>query len=722
MKQTPAEKMPTTQIRPTDDEEQRRLLQKYIFELEEAHEKADEISIAHEQLKRSQDLLLTILSSTRQAICLIKDRKIIWCNKGITDVLGWEQEDLLGQSTKILFPSRDEFERIGALIYEEAYRDDPPPLEYEYVHRDGRKVPCLVTWRVVDRGDITKGYVFSIADFSENAKAREALRTAYEELEVRVEERTAQLADANRELLKEIEERRHAEEAAKRSEERYRTILDSMMDGYFEADLEGKLTFFNPVFCEMTGYSEDEMTGKNFEELADSDSRDMLFASFKKVRETRKARKVSAFQLLCKDGHRILVETPVSPILDGSGETIGFRGLARDVTEKKRLEARLQSAQQMEAIGSLAGGVAHDLNNILSGIVSYPELLLMDLPKESHLRTAVSAIKRSGEKAVAIVQDLLTLARRGVAEQEVANMNSLVTDYLESPEHNEFMSFHPGVRVEHSLEKELLDIYGSPVHLSKVVMNLVSNAAEAMPTGGVISISTQNKYVDSPIGDVEEVAEGDYAVLTVRDHGIGIAQEDRSRIFEPFYTKKKMGRSGTGLGMAVVWGVVKDHNGYIDLQSAKGKGTTIRLYFPRTWKTSRHDKAELSLEHYMGSGETVLIIDDVEDQRIIASIMLERLGYSVSSVSSGEEALAYLAEHSVDLLVLDMIMDPGMDGLETYEKVLKNRPEQKAVIASGFSETKRVRRALELGAGPYVKKPYSLEKLGLAVKDALNDQ
>jgi len=344
---------------------------------------------------------------------------------------------------------------------------------------------------------------------------------------------------------------------------------------------------------------------------------------------------------------------------------------------------------------------------------------LMDLPEDSHLRRPILTMQKSGQKATAIVQDLLTLARRGVAVTEVVKLNNIVSEYLISPECGKLKEFHPNVKLQTDLEADLLHILGSPVHLSKTVMNLVSNAAEAMPSGGTIFISTENRYVDSPIRGYDRVDEGDYVILTVSDSGIGISAEDIGKIFEPFFTKKAMGKSGTGLGMAVVWGTVKDHRGYIDIQSTKGKGTTFTLYFPVTRKELPKDKSLLSIEDYMAKGESILVVDDVKEQREIASRMLKRLGYSVTSVSSGEEAVDYLKDNSADLLVLDMIMDPGIDGLDTYKRILEFHPGQKAIIASGFSETDRVKEARRLGAGAYVRKPYSLEKVGLAVRDEL---
>jgi CheY-like chemotaxis protein len=258
------------------------------------------------------------------------------------------------------------------------------------------------------------------------------------------------------------------------------------------------------------------------------------------------------------------------------------------------------------------------------------------------------------------------------------------------------------------------------VHLGNTLFNLVSNASEAMPKGGIVTIKTAMQYVDRPIQGYDEVREGDYVVLSVSDTGEGIPAADLKRVFEPFYTKKVMGRSGTGLGLAVVWATVKDHYGYIDIQSEEGRGSTFTLYFPVTRQDISSEAVAIAISQYMGRGESILVVDDTKGQRDLAVGMLEMLNYSVSSVSSGEEAIAYLKEHHVDLMVLDMIMGPGIDGLDTYMSALEIHPRQKAIMVSGFSESDRVYDAHALGAGAYVKKPYVIEKLGLAVRKELD--
>lgn len=387
--------------------------------------------------------------------------------------------------------------------------------------------------------------------------------------------------------------------------------------------------------------------------------------------------------------------------------------------ERKRLEERLQRAEKMEAIGTMAGGIAHDLNNVLGIVVGYSELLVDDLQKSSPERFQAMEILKGGQRASAIVQDLLTLARRGVPTREVLNLNDIIRDCHNSAECKMLRSSYPNIQIEIDLEPNLLNIAGSPVHLGKSLMNLVSNAAEAMTEGGVIAVKTRNQYLDQPVMGYDEVKEGDYVVFSVSDTGEGIPPSDLKRIFEPFYTKKIMGRSGTGLGLAVVWGTVKDHLGYINVESEEGTGTTFTLYFPVTREEMPAELISESASQYMGHGESILVVDDVKEQRDLATAMLEKLNYRVISVSSGERAVEYVKQHKFDLLVLDMIMDPGMDGLDTYTKILEIHPKQKAVIVSGFAETERISKALSLGAGAYVKKPYLLGKLGSAVSNEL---
>jgi len=507
--------------------------------------------------------------------------------------------------------------------------------------------------------------------------------------------------------------------------ENYRTLFEAAPDGVEVLDVRGNVVDCNKTHQVLLRRSKDKIIGNHTSEFFSPDTRGFFEQKFQVLKDTGYVE--GEVELVSSDGSAIPVWRKEKAIYNGNGEFVGSVIYNRDISslkqaeeQKRSLEARLQRAQKMEAIGTLAGGVAHDLNNILGGIVGYPELLLMQLSESNPLRKPLMTMQESGQKAATIVQDLLTLARRGVPTAEVVNLNDTITEYLKSPEHEKLRLYHPDVEVDVTLEPNLLPILGSPVHLSKTIMNLVSNAAEAMNNGGTISISTQNRFIQGHFKGFETIEEGEYVTLTVSDTGVGIAARDVEKIFEPFYTKKVMGRSGTGLGMAVVWGTVKDHRGYIDVQSNEGKGTTFTLYLPITRQEQVKDESLQSIEDYRGNGASVLVVDDVKEQREIASGMLKQLGYSVISVSNGEGAVDYMKEKSADLLILDMIMDPGIDGLETYRRILKLHPGQKALLASGFSETKLVREAQRLGAGAYVKKPYTFGQLGLAVKTALH--
>ncbi len=513
------------------------------------------------------------------------------------------------------------------------------------------------------------------------------------------------------------------------SEKKYRELVENANSIILRVDTEGNITYFNEFAQRFFGYTEAELIGKNAGRiiLPAPDSNQLSFGELAAALQKNPAQlMVSENETTTKSGESVWIAWTYKPIFNDGAHFIEILCIGNDVTqlksasrEKEELQAQLQRAQKMEAIGTLAGGVAHDLNNILSGIVSYPELLLMDLKADSPLRKPILTIQKSGEKAAAIVQDLLTLARRGVEATEVVNLNFIVAEYLQSPEHAKLELNHPDARIVRKLDKDLLNILGSPVHLSKTVMNLVSNAAEAMPEGGTIVISTENRHMDKIKPGYDDIDKGDYATLTVLDTGIGISPEDIERIFEPFYTKKTMGRSGTGLGMAVVWGTVKDHRGFIDINSTEGKGTEVTLYFPITRKMFAPEAEIASIQDIMGKGESILLVDDIAAQRQIATEMLEKLGYQVTTAAGGGEAVEYMRTHTADLLVLDMIMEPGIDGLETYRRILKIHPGQKAIIASGYSESVRVKEAQRLGAGTYVKKPYLLEKIGRAIKAAL---
>ncbi|MCE5281770.1 MAG: transporter substrate-binding domain-containing protein [Deltaproteobacteria bacterium] len=525
-----------------------------------------------------------------------------------------------------------------------------------------------------------------------------------------------------------ITERRLSEQEATDWKQRFEIIAAAAGQVVYDLNIADRLVTWSGSTEKVLGYPLSEITGdlELWESLIEPcDLEETLRRLESSLKEGTPF--LAEYGFRHKDGRYVRMMDKGYVMLDPAGKPERMIGIMQDVTdlrrmerEREQLEERLRRAEKMEAMGTLAGGVAHDLNNVLGVLVGYSELLAEKIPEGNPLRRYVLNILNSGEKGAAIIQDLLTMARRGVAVSEVVNLNAVITDYLRTLEFERLAAHHRNVDFETRLADDLLSIKGSPVHLGKTVMNLVSNGAEAITGQGKVTILTENCYLDRHLRGYDDVQAGDYAVLTVSDTGQGISEADRERIFEPFYTKKAMGRSGTGLGLTVVWGTVKDHRGYIDVQSDGHKGSTFILYFPVTREKPAGEPKPLPEKDYLGRGEKILVVDDVEEQRELAVNMLEGLGYRVAAVSGGEEALARLKTEPAALLVLDMIMDPGIDGLETYRRALEIHPGQKAVLVSGFSETERVRMAQELGAGAYVRKPYVQRKIGQAVRQELD--
>lgn len=518
--------------------------------------------------------------------------------------------------------------------------------------------------------------------------------------------------------LREIQQLTQLINDYKEAEEKIRILcsaVEQSIDGIAVMDMSYNYYYVNEVFAGMHGFDTAELIGMPDDVLNPDDGG----GSFRVQREQTLADGCWSGESkhLKKDRTTFPVFISATLLKDYRSEPTSILYVVRDITEQKRLENCLQNAQKMEAIGLLAGGVAHDLNNILAGLIGYPEVLLLDIPKRHPMREPLQTIQKSGEKAAAIVTDLLTLSRQGITGSGAVDLNRVISEYLESPECNTLKSYNPEVEIIYKPQTDLPPVSGLAIHLHKVVMNLVSNAAQAMPRGGRLFIITESLFLEEGVKGYEDIPAGHYTLLIISDTGEGIAEENIEKIFEPFYTKRAMGRMGTGLGMSVVWATVKDHGGYIDIQSELGQGTTFLIYLPISGNRVHEEESfSASLDDYLGKGESILVVDDVSEQRDVATRMLKRLGYSVIAVNSGEEALSFLKGRTADIVILDMIMEPCMDGLETYRKILDFHPNQKAVLVSGYSETDNILEAQRLGAGPFVRKPYSLEELGLAVR------
>lgn len=380
------------------------------------------------------------------------------------------------------------------------------------------------------------------------------------------------------------------------------------------------------------------------------------------------------------------------------------------------LRKRLQNAEQMETLGKLAGKVAHDLNNILGPIVAYPDLILEQLPPDSPVREDILEIRKSAEHAAEMIKDLLTLARRGNFQPVAVSLNAVVRDYMKSLGFNALKSKFPQQQIECRLDDALPDIPGSSPHLQAVVMNLIINAFDA-GKGEPIVISTRSAVLDRPLNGYEKIPEGSYAVLSVTDRGRGIEPEDLKRLFEPFFSRKEMGHSGTGLGLTIIFGILKDHQGYIDIKSEPGKGTEFILYFPAA-AAEAQPQAEKAVS-YEGT-ETILVVDDLRPQRALARALLRSLGYKVLTAANEYEVLNVLEEQPVDLVMLDMNMGEGSSGLNIYRQIIARIPGQACMLVSGSTPQELLEEARRAGCDAFLQKPFSRPALGRAVRVQLD--
>lgn len=647
-----------------------------------------------EALRKSEATLQSVFKATPVGIALMKDRVFQRINNAWCKIFGYSESDVIGHTFRMAYDNEAEYERVGQELYASILGSGMIPVQTRLRRKDGVFRDITLTAAPLHLEDISLGTVVAAEDITDHKKTEEDLKKNRREL-----------AD----------------------------IIEFLPDATFVIDKEDSVIAWNRAIEIMTGIRKEDMLGKSNNEYSLAFYGDRRYMLIDHVLHPDREMQ-SHYTAIQRVGDMLFGEAFIPNLPHGSThlsattsvlrnekrEIVAAIECLRDNTERKKLEERLNRAEKMEVLGRLAGGVAHDLNNVLGVLVGYSELLAEELPQGSPLKRYTDNILNSSVKSAAIIQDLLTLARRGVAVSELVRLNNIVHDYLQSPEFEKLQSHHRHVNIYTELANDLLNIKGSPVHLSKTAMNLISNAAEAISDRGEVRIKTENRHLDRPIRGYDEMKEGDYVALTVSDTGSGISANDIGKIFEPFYTKKIMGRSGTGLGLAVVWGTVKDHNGYIDVQSEEGKGSVFTLYFPATREEQAEAAEAVSTEAYKGKGESVLVVDDVAEQRELAINMLTRLGYRVDAVTDGEKAVEYLKNKNVDLVVLDMIMDPGIDGMETYRRILEIAPGQKAIIASGFSETDRVKKTQEMGAGEFVRKPYVMEKIGLAIKNELN--
>ncbi|MFQ5605161.1 MAG: PAS domain S-box protein [bacterium] len=528
-----------------------------------------------------------------------------------------------------------------------------------------------------------------------------ALQLAHHKLECQAEK-----------LQQELDVRKKVEKALRHSEERFRDLFDNAPDMYIILDPEGTIVDFNQRGLKELGYTTAEVIGKPIQQLMYHRDRPQTEKYFYQIQTTGQPPKNIESRLIHKSGRTVWVSKEFSLLKSESGKLQTIRVICRDITERKRLQEELERAQRLEAAGRIAGQIAHDFNNLLGPLAAYPTLIREDLPEEHPVVEMVDEMEIAARKIADINQQLLALGRRGHYTMDAIDLNELVQNVVCTMDWSKKIALHK------SLEKELFTIKGGAAQLTRAITNLLINAIEAIHNHGTIAIQTSNEYLDWPLHGYQTVKRGEYVKLAISDTGHGIKPELLDKIFDPFFTTKTMDRMrGSGLGLSVVHGIIEDHKGYITVESEVGSGTTFCLYFPVS-REIQEDVAK-TVENISGGNESILVVDDDPIQRRVTTQLLKRLGYRIHTVQSGEQAVEFVKENPQDLLILDMVMD-GIDGAETYKRILKIQPKQRAIVLSGYAKSKRVKNALRIGAGEFVAKPISLNALAAAVRKELD--
>ena len=526
-------------------------------------------------------------------------------------------------------------------------------------------------------------------------------------------------------IERDITERKRIEEALRQSEEKYRNILENIEDGYYEEDLAGNFTFFNEAMCQIYGYPKEELFGLNYKKYTSEETAKKLFQIFNQMYRTGNPCKEYSYEIIRKDGVKRYIEATASLKRDPSGKPIGFRGVVRDITARKQaeeeklsLQEQLRQSQKMEAIGQLAGGVAHDFNNLLTVIKGYSQLSLLDLKESDPLRGNIQEIEKATQRATDLTRQLLAFSRRQILDPKIVDLNALIIDLDKMLRRIIGEDIELVIHLSEDLGKVKVDLS----QFEQVIFNLAVNARDAMPTGGKLTIETANVELDEAYAHAHVgVVPGPYVRLTVSDTGVGMTQEVKEKIFEPFFTTKEKGK-GTGLGLSMVYGIVKQSNGNIWVYSEPNRGTTFRIYFPRTEEEADTLREREETDYFPRGSETVLLVEDDELVRDLANRLLKQQGYTVLEAANGQEALRVAKERvgeTIHLLLADIVM-PQMGGKELADWIKISRPNIKVLFTSGYADNAIVHHGVLDRGTHFLQKPFSLKTLSYKVREVLD--
>jgi len=505
------------------------------------------------------------------------------------------------------------------------------------------------------------------------------------------------------ELNKEITERQRTEEDLRKSEEKYRNIIETIQDGYYESDIAGNFISFNDNVCEIMGYSRQEFQNINYRKLVDEENANKIYLVFAKIYAGKPPKKIFDHEITRKDGTKRNVTISISLVKDSSGLPIGFRGICRDITERKRAVNHFARMEKLESIGVLAGGIAHDFNNILTSILGNIALSRMSSQSRDNINQRLQEAEKAIDRARHLTQQLLTFSRGGAPVKQTASISEMVRDTCE------FAGRGSNVRCEFSIPD---NIYSGDVdmgQISQVISNLIINAEQAMPDGGVIHVRLENVSINNR--DELPLKEGKYLKLSIQDHGIGIPAKILPKIFDPYFTTKQ---EGSGLGLASAYSIIKSHDGLITVESEAGMGTVFHIHLPVSDKAmAGHKDSERGI--IAGEGK-ILLMDDEEMIRDMGKEMLTLLGYDVDVAGDGDEAIEFfrLRKNSGDpylAVILDLTVRGGMGGRETLLRLVELEPTIKAIVSSGYSNDPIMSDYKKYGFSGVVVKPYSPEEL-----------
>ncbi len=521
-----------------------------------------------------------------------------------------------------------------------------------------------------------------------------------------------------RKLDKKVRELEKERAALRASEERFRALIESTSDWIWETDLNGVYTYCSPKVRDILGYEPGDVIGKTPFDFMPPDEAKRLTREFKLIAGSGKPFEAWGNMNLHKDGRRIVLETSGVPFFDSSGNLKGYRGIDRDITDRKKLEEQLLHAQKMEAIGQFAGGIAHDFNNMLTTILGFGEFLKADLPKDSPSQLYVDTILSAAAKSANLTQQILAFSRKQIISPKEVDIN----DLIRGDEGLLRRLIGEDIEINMNLADRNLTVLADPGQLEQIMMNLFTNARDAMPDGGAIFISTGADFLDmEDIKSYDVRNAGTYALITVTDTGSGMDEETRQRIFEPFFTTKEMGK-GTGLGLATVYGIIKQHNGNITVYSEPGKGTTFRMYLPLIESPMEKRGREEVVPPRRGT-ETILVAEDNDEVRTLTRQALQNYGYEVIEATDGEDAINQLRRHKdvIRLVIIDVIM-PKKSGKEVCGEIREIVPGIKVLFASGYTSDIINRKGImEIGV-EFISKPFTPHDLLHKVRAIIDKQ